>query len=52
MNEAALMAGRNPELEIPDAQRRGRGNEKSALRDAVVQRALDVVTSIGVYQRR
>lgn len=53
MNEAALMAGRNPEIEALEAsQRRSRPNEKSNLRDPVVQRALDVVTSISVYQRR
>ncbi|MFL6528050.1 MAG: S41 family peptidase [Chthoniobacterales bacterium] len=51
MNEAALMAGRNPEIDAAEG-RRGRGNEKPPLRDPVVQRALDVVTSIGVYRSR
>lgn len=53
MNEAALMAGRNPEIEaLEAAQRRGRPSDKGALRDPVAQRALDVVTSISVYQRK
>ncbi|MDQ6809022.1 MAG: S41 family peptidase, partial [Verrucomicrobiota bacterium] len=53
LNEAALLSGRNPELEAAEAaQRRGRAGEKPALRDPVLQRALDVVTSIGIYQRR
>jgi hypothetical protein len=52
MNEAALIAGRNPEVDAAEAaQRRGRGGEK-ALHDPVAQRAVDVVTSIGVYQKR
>lgn len=53
LNEAALLSGRNPELEAAEAaQRRGRAAEKPALRDLVLQRALDVVTSIGIYQKR
>lgn len=53
MNEAALMSGRNPEIESLEAsQRRARGTEKAALRDPVLQRALDLVTSISVYQHR
>ncbi|MFL6583405.1 MAG: S41 family peptidase [Chthoniobacterales bacterium] len=53
LNEAALMAGRNPEIEaLENAQRRGGGSNKVASRDAVLQRALDVITSIAVYERR
>lgn len=52
LNEAALIAGTNPELEIPDAQRRTRARSAQAPRDSVVQRALDVVTSLEVYQKR
>jgi hypothetical protein len=52
LNEAALIAGTNPELDIPDAQRRLRAREKPALRDSVLQRALDVVTSLEIYQKR
>jgi hypothetical protein len=53
MNEAALLAGRNPELEAMEAaQRRGRNQEKTLPRDPVLQRALDVVTSLAIYQKR
>jgi len=52
LNEAALIAGTNPELDIPDAQRRLRAREKQPLRDSVLQRALDVVTSLEIYQKR
>jgi C-terminal processing protease CtpA/Prc len=54
MNEAALLAGTNPELEArePAQQRRGRGTAKPPPHDVVLQRALDVVTSLEVYQKR
>jgi hypothetical protein len=54
LNEAALLAGTNPEVEAAEAaqQRRGRGAEKPAAYDPVLQRALDVVTSLEVYQKR
>jgi hypothetical protein len=54
MSEAALLAGTNPELEAAEAaqQRRGRPPEKPAPHDLVLQRALDVMTSLEVYQKR
>lgn len=53
LNEAALLSGRNPELEAAEAaQRRSRAAERPSLRDPALQRALDVITSIGIYQRR
>lgn len=53
LNEAALISGRNPELEAMEAaQRRGRGPEKTVVRDPVLQRALDLVTSIAIFQKR
>ena len=54
MNEAALLAGTNPEVEAAEAaqQRRGRAPEKQPPHDPVLQRALDVVTSLEVYQKR
>src|SRR5437764_13455654 len=52
LNEAALIAGTNPELDISDAQRRSRAREKQPARDSVLQRALDVVTSLEIYQKR
>jgi Peptidase family S41 len=54
MNEAALLAGTNPEVEAAEAaqQRRSRAPEKPPAHDPVLQRALDVVTSLEVYQKR
>jgi hypothetical protein len=54
MNEAALLAGTNPEVEAAEAaqQRRGRVLEKQSPHDPVLQRALDVITSLEVYQSR
>ena len=53
MNEAALIAGRNPEIDaLEAAQRRGRTPEAPKVRDLVLQRAVDVVTSLAVYQQR
>jgi C-terminal processing protease CtpA/Prc len=54
LNEAALISGKNPELEAMEAaqQRRGHGPEKPMVHDPVLQRALDVVTSITIFQRR
>ena len=53
LNEAALLAGRNPEIDALEvSQRRGRNSEKAPPRDLVLQRAVDVVTSLAIYQRR
>jgi len=54
MNEAALLAGTNPEVEAAEAaqQRHGRAPQKPPPHDPVLQRALDVVTSLEVYQKR
>jgi hypothetical protein len=53
LNEAALISGRNPELEAMEAaQKRGRNPEKPGVHDAVLQRALDLVTSIGIFQKK
>jgi Peptidase family S41 len=51
LNEAALLSGRNPELEAAEARRRN-ANDKPALRDPVLQRAIDVITSLAIYQQR
>jgi Peptidase family S41 len=52
LNEAALLAGTNPELDAAEAQRRGRGREKLPARDPVLQRALDLVTSVEILEKR
>ena len=54
LNEAALLAGTNPELDAAEAaqERRRHPAEKAAAHDPVLQRALDVVTSLEIYQKR
>ena len=52
LNEAALISGKNPELEALEAAQRRKAPEKSAVHDAVLQRALDLVTSIGIFQKK
>ena len=53
LNEAALISGKNPELEAMEAaQRRKTNPEKNGVHDAVLQRALDLVTSIEILQKR
>jgi hypothetical protein len=52
LNEAALLAGRNPEIEATEAARRNRNTDKSQPRDPVLQRAIDIVTSLSIYQQR
>ena len=54
LNEAALLAGTNPEIDAAQAaqQRRARGGDAPALHDAALQRAVDLVTSIEVYERQ
>lgn len=52
LNEAALIAGTNPELDAVEAVRRNRGRDRLPARDPVLQRALDLVTSLKIYQKR
>lgn len=53
LNEAALMSGRNPDIEaMESAQRRARSTEKAVAHDPVMQRALDLVTSIAIFQKK
>ena len=53
LNEAALISGKNPELEAMEAAQRRKTNvEKGGVHDAVLQRALDLVTSIGIFQKK
>jgi hypothetical protein len=51
LNEAALIAGTNPELESAE-QRRSRAQQTATPRDPMLQRALDVITSLEIYQKR
>jgi carboxyl-terminal processing protease len=50
LNEAALIAGTNPELETLE-QRRSRA-QANALVDSVLQRGLDLITSLEIYRKR
>lgn len=54
MNEAALIAGTNPEVDAAEAaqRRRERGPDHPSVHDLVLQRALDLVTSLEIYQKR
>lgn len=50
MNEAALVAGRNPELDALEATQAKKQEAKSVPpRDTVMQRAVDFITTMGVY---
>ena len=51
MNEAALVAGTNPELDAIQAAARARAEKpKPPLRDVVLQRALDTITTIALFE--
>jgi hypothetical protein len=52
LNEAALLAGTNPELEASQNAPRNKGGTGETLHDAVTQRAVDLVTSLAIYQKR
>ncbi len=55
MNEAALVAGTNPELDEVQAiqKQRGMGGAPAKpLRDEVLQRALDYITSVRIFEAR
>ncbi len=52
LNEAALLAGTNPEIDAAQARQDGRGPTGAGLRDPVVQRAVDLVTSLAFLQDR
>ena len=52
MNEAALVSGKNPELDALQAAQHSKSPAKPLVHDAVLQRAVDLVTSIGIYENR
>ena len=52
-NEAALLNGTNPEIDVTAVPERSFGSPaKANLHDPVVQRAVDLVTSLAVFQKR
>jgi hypothetical protein len=52
LNEAALLAGKNPEIEAMEVSQQHRARPPESARDIVLQRALDLITSLAVYQQR
>ena len=53
MNEAALVARRNPELDAAQAAQARKGERpKAPVRDVVLQRALDFITTIALYEKK
>ena len=53
MNEAALVGKRNPEMDAMQAAQARKGEKaKAPLRDVVLQRALDFITTIGLYEKK
>ncbi len=52
MNEAALVAGTNPDLEaLQAAQEAGEDRESNQTYDRALQRAVDLLTTIAIYER-
>jgi hypothetical protein len=51
MNEAALVSGANPELDAAQAAQKNKTERKALLRDAVLQRAVDFITTLAIYER-
>jgi hypothetical protein len=53
MNEAALVAGTNPEFDAAQSALKARGEKTPAtLRDVVLQRAVDFITTIAIYEHK
>jgi hypothetical protein len=53
MNEAALVAGNNPELEAVRAAQASKGRKIPAtLQDTALQRALDAITTITLFEQK
>jgi hypothetical protein len=53
MNEAALVAGTNPELDAAQIAQKNKAERVAPpLRDVVIQRAVDFITTISIYERK
>jgi hypothetical protein len=53
LNEASLVAGTNPDLDaLQAAQKSKREKAKTQLHDAVLQRAVDFITTISIYEKK
>jgi C-terminal processing protease CtpA/Prc len=51
-NEASLVAGTNPELEAYHEEQENGGPTPPPLRDPVLQRAVDLATSVAIFENR
>jgi Peptidase family S41 len=49
-NEAALVAGKNPDLDAYEADHMNRNNKPHAPKDTVLQRAIDFLTTISIFR--
>lgn len=53
LNEAALVAGTNPEIDAAQQAQKNKGEKSAApLRDVVLQRAVDFITTISIYEKK
>ena len=53
LNEAALVAGTNPEIDAAQqAQKNKAEHTPTPLRDVALQRAVDFITTISIYERK
>ncbi len=52
MNEAALVAGTTPEFDSFRERQQNGGEIKKPLQDEVLQRAVDLITTISIYERK
>ncbi|MEA3213844.1 MAG: carboxyl-terminal processing protease [Chthoniobacter sp.] len=53
MNEASLVSGANPEFDAAHALQKSKGERpKAPLRDAILQRAVDFITTVKLYQQK
>jgi C-terminal processing protease CtpA/Prc len=51
-NEAALVAGKNPDLDTYEADYTNRNNKPRTPKDAVLQRAIDFLTTISIFRAK
>jgi len=49
LNEAALVAGTNPEIDAEEADQANASALKTVLYDAPLQRAVDLVTALSIF---
>lgn len=52
MNEAALVAGTNPELDALEAAQQQKTPPKTPPHDAQLERAMDLITTISLYEKK